>query len=247
MPISAQTCITFSKATQEGWTCQTVGGHTDIGVGESKYPAEALAHELLHTELKLAGYRQYTLLAALVPQGRLQLYSQVLSMLDNELQHHRMFHRFGQLGLAGKRFYSDADKSTFGDVRGQVERMNATDPAAAFLLQFASVIAPGGSSDEKQRKPLRNFIQSRCSAETWQALLAIERLFSDWRQASTLDAKDAVRSILTLIIGADRVWFAEAGTFDLARGYFVDAPFTEEDARQYLTAPPSSGQSAPAP
>lgn len=113
--LTAQTSVTFREVKQGEWICETVDGRTDIDVGPTKYPVEALAHELLHTELKLAGYRQYTLLGALVPQERRQLYSQVLSMLDNELQHHRMFHRFGQLGLAGKRFYNDADKSTFGE------------------------------------------------------------------------------------------------------------------------------------
>lgn len=200
--ITTKTRVTFREVKQVEWTCQTVDGRTDIDVSPTKYPAEALAHELLHTELKLAGYRQYTLLGALVPQERRQLYSEVLSMLDNELQHHRMFHRFGQLGLAGKRFYNDADKSTFGEVRKQVEAMSATDPAAAFLLQFVSVIALGGSSDERQRKPLRNFIQSRCSAATWRVLLEIERHIADWRQAPTLDAKDVIRSILALLVGA---------------------------------------------
>lgn len=236
--LTAQTSVTFREVEQGEWTCQTIDGRTDIDVSPTKYPAEALAHELLHTELKLAGYRQYTLLGALVPQERRQLYSQVLSMLDNELQHHRMFHRFGQLGLAGKRFYCDEDKSTFGEVRKQVEAMRATDHAAAFFLKFVSVIALGGASDEKQRKPLRNFIQSRCSADTWLVLLEIERHIAAWRQAPTLEAKDVIRSILALLVGGDRVWFAEKGVCDLSMGHFVDVPFTLEEAHSYQASDP---------
>ena len=236
--LTAQTSITFMEVEQGDWTCQTVDGRTHIDVSPTKYPAEALAHELLHTEIKLAGYRQYTLLGALVPPERLKLYSQVLSMLDNELQHHRMFHRFGQLGLAGKRFYNDDDKSTFGEVRKQVETMCATDPAAEFLLQFVSVIALGGSSDERQRKPLRNFIRSRCSADTWLVLLEIERHIAAWRQAPVSDAKDVIRSILALLVGVDRVWFAEKGVCDLSMGHFVDVPFSEEEAQSYQASCP---------
>lgn len=237
--INSQTPIIFSRSKDESWGASTMNGATIIEYSPTKNPIEALAHELLHAELKLAGYRQFLALVALVPFERRRLYLSILSMLDNELQHHRMFKRFADLGLSGKRFYCDSDKHTFASVRNILQRMNQSNHAAEFLLQFVSIIAPGGAGDEKQRKPLRNFLKTRCSSETWQILMEAERVFGEFRNGLSLDASECIRTILRLLIGEDKVWFGPSGCQDFDLGHFVGAEFTLEEAETCMRLYPA--------
>ena len=211
-----------------------MAGVTEIEVSPTKHPTESLAHELLHAELKLKGYRQYLRFTGLVPRESINSYVALLGALDNELQHHRFFFRFHQLGLSGKRFYSDADKRTFAEVRKQVELMTRAHSTADFLLQFLSAIAPGGSSDEKLRKPLRNFIQSKCDPSAWATLLAVEELIREWRNGDTEDAGPTIAAILNLVSKGERFWVGPAvenpeAIPDFSVGHFVGAPFALEE------------------
>ncbi len=216
------------------WGSSTADGRTVIEFVPTKAPVEALAHELLHADLKLKGYQQFTSLVALAPKERRQLYLTVLSMLDNELQHHRMFRGFTALGLSKKRFYNDTDKNTYREVRREVEELQKGDHPAEFLLQFASVIAPGGAGDEAQRQPLKNFVKTRCTPETWRVLVEVEGLIEKWRLGTSLDVTATVRDILRLVAGEDRLWFGPTGCTDLALGQFTDVEFTIEEATTYL-------------
>jgi hypothetical protein len=233
--IERQTPITFMPSMDDQWGASTQNGATKIEFAQTKAPVEALAHELLHTELKLGGFRQYTAMCALAPIERKSLYLDVLSMLDNELQHHRMFKRFSDLGLSGKRFYCDSDKNTYTYVRKNLQQMTTSNHAAEFLLQFVSIIALGGAGDEKQRKPLKNFLKTRCSTKTWQILMEAEREFAEWRNSSSVDASQSITTILRLLVGDDKLWFGPAGCQDLALGHFVGPEFTIEDACAYAS------------
>lgn len=231
--IELRTPITFMPSRSEYWGALTQNGATEIEFAPTKAPVEALAHELLHTELKLDGYQQFTAMVALAPEERRTLYLAVLTMLDNELQHHRMFKRFADLGLSGKRFYCDSDKHTYTNVRKTLQQMTPSDHAADFLLQFVSIIAPGGAGDEQQRQPLKNFLKTRCSPGTWQILIQAECIFTEWRNSSSMDASESITTILRLLSGDDKLWFGPARCQDLALGHFVGPEFTVDEAYAY--------------
>jgi len=158
-------------------------------------------------------------------------------MLDNELQHHKIFSRYLELGLVSKRFYRDSDKNTYAAVRRSVQKMKRSDHPALFLLQFASVIAPGGAGEEKQRIQLRNFIQQACQTSTWQVLVRVESLIHTYRDSQLLDARDTIKAILQLLVGEDKVWFGETGCMDLSKGTFVGPAFTDDEVKAYFQGP----------
>ena len=235
--VNSGTPIIFSATNDGGWESSSSGGQIIIGTSATKYPVEAFAHELLHAELKQNGYRQYLNMVALTSPSISSFYLGVLSMLDNELQHHKIFSRYLELGLVSKRFYRDSDKNTYAAVRRSVQKMKRSDHPALFLLQFASVIAPGGAGEEKQRIQLRNFIQQACQTSTWQVLVRVESLIHTYRDSQLLDARDTIKAILQLLVGEDKVWFGETGCMDLSKGTFVGPAFTDDEVKAYFQGP----------
>ena len=82
------------------WSSETKGGTTTIEFADTINPAESLYHELLHADLKTGGYLQYNL----VNWGHnplAQKVSGLLTALDNELQHHRIYSTFIGAGFDG--------------------------------------------------------------------------------------------------------------------------------------------------
>jgi hypothetical protein len=120
--INNQSPISFEAgAPGEHWGTETADGKTKIYVTSTKDPAAALAHELLHAKLKLGGYRQYLIMLSM---DKKQLFLKPLGeILDNELQHHRMFEEFLGAGFRAEQFYNDDDATAFPAVRRELKDM----------------------------------------------------------------------------------------------------------------------------
>jgi hypothetical protein len=108
-------------------------------------------------------------------------------ILDNELQHHRMYDEFLKLGLPPEEFYEDADSKSFSRARRELRTLTPAAPLETFFRLFVTVIAPGGVGDEADRQKLRSFLKTRFSGQTWQILMEIEAEFLAWRQDHSLD------------------------------------------------------------
>lgn len=235
--VHARSPVSFTPSDNDLWSSVTDGAGTTIGVAETVRASEALAHELLHAELKLAGHRPYrgdcSSHFSCLPEPQRAVLRQLLRALSNELQHHRMLDRFTALGFSPKYFYSDADKNAYKVVRRTVESLKKNAPSEHFLFPFLTVVAKGGQGDEKARVQLRNFIQIKAATATWTALEAIERTIDEWSSSSDLEAGPTIVEILKHLGGYDQTWVGRSMDFP-ADGLFVGSNFTIEDINAYL-------------
>jgi hypothetical protein len=230
--VSAITSITFTESCDGvGWTSITQDGQTCIGISPTHSPASALAHELLHAKLKLAGYRQHSVFVSKPEHGA--LLKSHLEDLDNELQHHKMFEQYIALGLPGKNFYRDNDTNTFKKIRRELGRSKRIDPFDRFLPLFLSVIAQGGAGTEIERDQLRRYFEARCSVHGWNGLLKVEDAFADWRTSPTLDPSDTIKRVLSLSDLVDRAWIGTNRSEFPTSGSFIGKPFSAEETRAW--------------
>jgi hypothetical protein len=118
------TPIEFVKKATDCWGSTTTNGRTEITYGPTKHPSAALAHELLHAKLKISGYRQHVTVCSMDEDQDTLM--DVVHAMDNELQHHRMFRLFLDLGFKAEHFYNDGDASTFSSVSNTLQSMNAS-------------------------------------------------------------------------------------------------------------------------
>jgi len=229
--ISASSSVSYAPSDDSMWGSETSFGRTTIHYAKGKHPASALAHELLHAELKIAGYRQYTFAVAKKPCPHRTVIPNLLGILDNELQHHRMAKRFSMLGLELKHFYHDGDAHAYKKVRRELEKMSSADSTKAFFSQFVTVIAPGGAGTELERSQLKTFLLSRCSPQTARNLKEIEAIFSRWKESPEFDAGLFIKEILLLLDVGCTFWFGASHSFP-TDGFFISDEFEIEDSER---------------
>lgn len=228
--VHAQTPIAVVEQNAGTWGSTTVNGQTTIEATPTKRPAAALAHELLHANLKNRGYKQYTIMCSMDTQQ--SLLKPICEALDNELQHQRMIDDFLALGFAKEDFYHDDDAGAFRQVRNAVKGMSKDRHPCEFLYQYFTVLAPGGVGSDGERQQLKNFFKARCTPETWQMLQAIEADFQTWRTATTLDAGPTIAGILKHLGCFNLSWIGTSQDFP-TNGYFVDNEFSVERLRAW--------------
>lgn len=228
--VDAITPITVELTTDNFWSSSTLNGETIITVGKSSDPAAALMHELQHAKLKINGLRQYTSFSTINRRG-LRIMD-VVSALDNEIQHHRMFPEFIAAGFASEKFYNDDDLTIYRDIRRELRKMGPSDNVVAFMFMFISVIAPGGHGTCQERKELRNFLFTRCGQAKQAKLESIEREIKSWASAPLEEQSHLLRSIL-LKLDLSGVWIGSGSRFP-EDGFFVGDAFTESSAYAFM-------------
>lgn len=222
--------VDFIPSKDSMWGSTTQSGSTTVEFAPTANPAEALAHELLHAELKADGYRQYTFAVAKRPAPARGILLHLLPMLDNELQHQRMADRFSALGLANEFFYVDSDSSAFLRVRRAVERMTPKKHSALeFLSQYVTALAPLGAGTETQRAQLKTFIKVRAGGAIAAKLSQVEAIFNEWRTDQSLDVAPFLKRILMTLDLGFSYWVGHGTAFP-ADGFFVGDSFEYRDA-----------------
>ena len=229
--VETKTPITFQLSADTSWSSSSAASQTTIEYCDCKRPAEALAHELQHAALKIHGYRSYLNAVAKAPCARPLFLPHLLSILDNELQHHKIAPLFAEMALDLRYFYNDSDPHALKKVRRILEKMNRTNTTADFLTQFVTLIAPGGVQSEKEKLQARGFLRSRCSDRTWATLENIEREFEIWRDGKSLDPNVFLQRIFPLLEIGCTFWIGSSTDFP-GDGFFVGDPFDLADAEQ---------------
>ena len=232
--VEAVTPVTVGYNPRQGpWSSQTADGKTEIIVSLSSRPEASLAHELLHARLKTRGYRQYGLIGTMDPNPELLKY--INEALDNELQHHRIFPEFLEMGFTGDQFYHDGDEADFSQLQAEIETTKPDENPGALLLNFLTLISPGGADSENVRSEMRRVFEERCGPDSYAKMQAIEREFNDWRKSPGLDAGKTIAAILKHLGNFERTWIATGQDFP-ADGHFVSEPFTLQELTDHMSA-----------
>ena len=234
--IQAQIPIDYEWSDVALWGAHIQNGRAIITVTRTGHPSAALAHELLHIDLQLKGYRRPRgFLSDIVDLPTFQL---LMTCLDNELQHQRMFAPFSAMNFRSKQFYADSDVNTerfiwseLAKAQGRIER----------AIHFFTLIAPGGAISEGGRNQLRQkfrTVDDGVHESTW---VVIEAIVARWKNDPSFDVTSYLKEILqtlapTTITKPHRSWFTfqpatEKGLAFPDPGEFVEGRFEPGDLK----------------
>ncbi|MFD6321018.1 hypothetical protein [Methylorubrum thiocyanatum] len=173
-------------------------------------PAAAMYHELLHSDLKNSGYRQFTI--GLVTNEQSLKLIELLSPIDNELQHHKMYKSFLAAGFRPERFYADIDRNSYRDLCHEVSSLYHSYGLSSYFLKFLTVIAPGGCGKAAKRQDARELIFSKCGANYQRILEEVEQDIKEWALSPDNDQSGVLFSILTKL-GFSGAWVGRSKNF----------------------------------
>jgi hypothetical protein len=105
--IKAKVKLKFQKSSIDEWSSNLEEGRATIGYNSCRHPSAALAHELLHIDTQLRGYRRMRI--ALSSIDHTHSFKRLMDCLDNELQHHTFCPKFLKMGFAPGQFYCDSE------------------------------------------------------------------------------------------------------------------------------------------
>jgi len=207
-----------------------------ITVAKTGHPSAALVHELLHIDLQLKGYRRPSgFLSDIVDSAT---FKRLMTCLDNELQHQRMFAPFRSMNFRSEQFYADSDVNTeifllneLAKAQGRIER----------AIHFFTLIAPGGAISESGRNQLRQKFRTVDGGLHESVWTAIEAIVERWKNDASFDGTPYLKEILLTLAPATiakphRSWITfqpatkEGFAFPSA-GEFVEGVFLFDDLK----------------
>ncbi|WP_293779582.1 hypothetical protein [uncultured Oxalicibacterium sp.] len=222
--VQQKTKLKFEKSKSSDWLSSVEDERAVIEYAGCRHPSAALAQELLHVDLQLAGYRRIRLgISSVFDQEAMPTF---INVLDHELQRHKIYQRFLALGFTPEQFYRDADKDTFPYLNQVL--MTEPDTIARIIPPFLMLLAPGGTLSLEAYQDLYDRFLRINNGQYAKQLLVIEQLMQNWAATPTLDQTHTVRKImLTIEPKGNFSWFGfkdETGFPD--NGFFIDEAFS---------------------
>lgn len=218
--LSREIRFEFLSSSDSSWGSNMESpGRAVIYAAPTTAPAESMAHELLHIRTQLLGYRRLRIDASRTLP--LDFRGHLISALDNELQHHRMFPEYRRRGFSSTRFYRDDDTNTEAALRSELA---TNDSFRDLLVPFLSLIAPGGQLRESAKRKLRAQFFGKPFGDGFQR---VEAILQSWARQHHLDAEAAVREIYLLVDPQQLTWLGYGTEADFpGNGFFVGRPFS---------------------
>lgn len=207
-----------------------------ITVAETEHPSAALVHELLHIDLQLKGYRRPSgFISDIVDSAT---FKRLMTCLDNELQHQRMFAPFRSMNFRSKQFYADSDVGTELFLLNELAKAQDRIERA---IHFFTLIAPGGAISESSRNHLRQKFRTVDGGLHESVWVAIEAIVERWKNDASFDVTPYLKEILltlapTTIAKPHRSWITfQPATKDgfafPSDGEFVEGGFLLDDLK----------------
>lgn len=207
----------------KGWgSSQPQNGKAIIHTSKTAQPVESLAHELLHLWLQTQGYRRPRLM--IWPTDQVGFGSHLMTFLDNELQHHRMFARFLAAGLDPVRFYADDDVKVGNYLSRQLGK-NISD-FRDLIGKYFTLVAPGGTLSDAQRDGFRRIMDKMNKGVFAEDLKTLDGILDDWRNDPGLNPEETIRRIIHLFESPAVAWVGYGTKNEFPHnGFFVDQSF----------------------
>lgn len=220
--INSWKTVTFEKSNQDSW-----GAHIDengsaiVSYAPTSNYAASLAHELLHFEIQMKGYRRIRCTVSSLKDKAFAV--ALVGALDNELQHHRIFDEFRNMGFPNESFYCDSDLSTKTYLNGVLE--NQSTSLQDFILDYLTVIAPGGNFSNTDRRNYKEAFRKKLGDSSPFDL--IDESIEKWKSSSQWDVEEITRTFFHLIENPTETWVGyDEGSGFPESGFFIDNEFS---------------------
>lgn len=207
------------------------GGNAVVVYAKAKNKQYSLAHELLHFHTQMSGYRRMKSCTTTLDPTKLK---RLVDCLDNELQHHRMFEKFQELGYPAKDFYNEDDYGTADYLDGALNNYDEPD-LLTVIPDYMTLIAPGGTLTRREKNTFS--ARFRSIATSAQVFDIIDEAINEWKSLDSFNQEQTVSKILSVIPGDHSSWIG----FDDGRGFpntgfFVGEHLSLEDYAQAMAS-----------
>ena len=214
--------VKLEKSSGDTWGFKIVDGFGIITYVETNYPESCFVHELLHLDTQLHGYRnlKYGFSDAFMNEELVG----IIKALDNELQHHKMFTKYIELGYDEKEFYIDSDSETYQKLKSYIKN-HKYQPAQRFV-QYLSLLAPGGTLNDKQILFLDEAFK-KLDKNAYRGFFEnIQKVIKDWTNDESYDAEPYLKRLFEVIYDGDKTWFGYGSPDEFPEnGFFVGEEF----------------------
>lgn len=213
--VSSHIKLKFERSKDNGWGNNLDGDIAKIAWTGCAHPSASLAHELLHIQLQLNGYKRIRIGISNITTP--EVFKSLMECVDNEIQHHKIYPQFIALGFLPSQFYRDDDAYTEEYLRDQIKR--GFNSAADAAIDFFSFIAPGGQFSNSANSELRSLFYGLEDGKFATVFNVIESAVADWKSAQTNDAYDYVKRIFLAIHPINNLtWYGHSISAHPSRG-----------------------------
>jgi hypothetical protein len=214
--------VTLSDSNDDTWSSNIVDNKSIITYCDTKYPESCFTHELLHIDTQIRGYKR--LKVGISAFDQTDYFKTLMSALDNELQHHKMFTEYEELGYPKEQFYIDTDTQTENYLRTYLSKKVITFKPT--FLRYLTLIAPRGTITGKVKKELKNKFKQLDKDKFKDYFNHIDEQFDKWGKDTSFDAEPYLKEIFIVISGGEFTWFGYGKSEDFPKnGFFVDKVF----------------------
>lgn len=216
--------IKYRKEKNGGWTSNMQGDIADIGYSGCRHPSASLAHELLHLDTQIRGYKRMRIFISSIDQTN--SFKILMDALDNELQHQKFYNNFISMGFNPDQFYHDSDSDTEAHLKKLLQ--SDFDKIVDVIPHYLTVISPGGSFSSNTRDELKASFLAINDGIFSDKLTKIEQIIFAWATSSTYDATEVVREIMLTIQPENNLTWIGHNFSDRPpdNGFFVDEAFS---------------------
>jgi hypothetical protein len=204
------------------WGSNLKDGKTVISYCDTKYPEECFTHELLHIDTQIKGYKRLRFGFSAFDTS--DYFKELMSAIDNELQHHKMFPDFLKMGYNKEQFYIDSDTETEKYLQSYLTKK--TIEFRPTFLRYLTLIAPGGCLDDNTKQELKENFKS-LNGNSYRAYFDhIDKQFEDWTAVNSYNAEAYLKEMFVTISGGELTWFGYGKAEEFPNnGFYVDKVF----------------------
>lgn len=214
--------VQLVKTNDNSWGSNIENGNAIINYCDTKYPESCFVHELLHIDTQLKGYKRLRIGISAFDQT--VFFKDLMSHIDNELQHHKMFAEFEKLQYPKEQFYIDTDISTESKLRSYGAK-KVVDFRPTFL-HYITLIAPGGSMSNSTKSELKEIFKSFNNNSFRKYFDHIDTQFEKWTNSSSYNAEPYLKEMFITIQNGEFTWFGYGNEEEFPEnGFFVDKEF----------------------
>ena len=172
----------------DSWTSKLSENVAYIGVLKSAYPTACFAHELLHIKLKLDGMDHPYFIDN---EDLGETAKEIVSILYNQLAHHKMFPEFLKMGYSPEQFLYDSDRKDLRRrLRQDVPKLErryrkqhgTLQSGLAVLMPYLILKSPNDAD-----RPMLSIGQRLVNIAEPRLLSGVDKVLDTWVKAPTLD------------------------------------------------------------
>lgn len=225
------TNIRAEKSSGNNWGSHIdENGYAVVSYCKTQNQLAALAHELLHFKIQKEGYKRLRSVVS-PPEHRL-LAKRLLDALDNELQHHKMYDLYTNMGFLKHHFYSDDDAYVSEILNNELSAGERT--FKDLVLPYLTLSAPGGHMANKEVQEFKRRFRDACAEPT--KFDDLDTILLDWRSQVNMDAENTVSAVFKLGFHPEDIWIGyDNGNGFPDSGFYIGPEFTIDEYNDKYT------------